>query len=161
MTNELLWGRDRFVKYDTIEDCWRCLVVKFIVSSAISDTWDLRMGIRNPVRNSFFLGNTVWDCQPSPMLYSKLFFFFSFTFFLLILLPYQVRWFYHPQFLQKTPPDFPWNVINTSAGEVSNNKVSHLVRFILGFGTENSVPLSEVSHILSVPLNEVFITIKW
>ena len=52
-------------------------------------------------------------------------------------------------------PDF------TSAGEVSNNKVSHLVRFILGFGTENTVPLSEVSHLLNVPLSEVFITIKW
>ena len=30
------------------------------------------------------------------------------------------------------------------------------MRFILGFGTENSVPLSEVSHLLSVPISEVF-----
>ena len=39
--------------------------------------------------------------------------------------------------------------------------VSHLVRCILGFQTEKSVPLSEVSHLLSVPLSEVFITIEW
>ena len=39
--------------------------------------------------------------------------------------------------------------------------VSHLVRFILGFRTEKSVPLSEMSHLLSVPLSEVFITIEW
>ena len=45
-------------------------------------------------------------------------------------------------------PDFLWNVINTSASEVLNNKVSHLVIFILGFETENSVPLSEVFIII-------------
>ena len=39
--------------------------------------------------------------------------------------------------------------------------VSHLVMFVLDFRTEKSVPLSEVSHLLSVPLSEVFITIKW
>ena len=52
----------------------------------------------------------------------------------------------------------PWFFLkcyNTSAGEVSSNKVSHLSRFILGFGTENSVPLSEVSHLLSVPLSKI------
>ena len=37
--------------------------------------------------------------------------------------------------------------------------VSHLVRFILGFQTQKSVPLSEMSHLLSVPLTEVFIAI--
>ena len=39
--------------------------------------------------------------------------------------------------------------------------VSHLARFILDFRTEKSVPLSEMSHLSSVPLSEVFITIEW
>ena len=50
---------------------------------------------------------------------------------------------------EKKRTDFPLNVINTNVREVSNNKLSHLVRFIVGFGTENSVPLSSV-----VPLTE-------
>ena len=49
----------------------------------------------------------------------------------------------------------------TDQPELSRILVSHLVRFILGFRTEKSVPLSEMSHIVSVPLSEVFITIKW
>ena len=32
------WG---LLKYDTIEDCWRFLVVKFIILSAIFDTLNL------------------------------------------------------------------------------------------------------------------------
>ena len=43
-----------------------------------------------------------------------------------------------------------------SARELARIMVSHLVRFILGFWTEKSVPLSEMSHLLSVPLSEVF-----
>ena len=34
------------LQYDTIEDCWRFLVVIFIILSAISDTWDLRVDVR-------------------------------------------------------------------------------------------------------------------
>ena len=54
-----------------------------------------------------------------------------------------------------------WNVSDRSARELSRIMVSHLVRFILGFRTQKSVPLSEISHLLSVPLSEVFITINW
>ena len=54
-----------------------------------------------------------------------------------------------------------WNVVNTPAGELSNKKVSHLMRFILGFWTENTVSLSEVSHVVSVPRSEIFVTVKW
>ena len=61
----------------------------------------------------------------------------------ILLLPFtSFRWFFViirligfiiPKFCKET--DFPWNVINTSAREVSNNKVSHLLMFILDFGT--------------------------
>ena len=34
------------LKYDTIEDYWTFLVVKFIILSAISDTWTLGLGVR-------------------------------------------------------------------------------------------------------------------
>ena len=54
-----------------------------------------------------------------------------------------------------------WNVSDRSARELSRIMVSHLVRSILGFRTEKSVPVSEMSHLLSVPLSEVFATTKW
>ena len=42
-------GDTGLLKYDTTEDCWRFLVVKFIILSArsMSDTWDLGVGVRN------------------------------------------------------------------------------------------------------------------
>ena len=39
-------GDTGLLKYDTIEDCWRFVVVKFIILSAIY-TWDLGVGVRN------------------------------------------------------------------------------------------------------------------
>ena len=48
----------------------------------------------------------------------------------------------------------------TDQPELSRILVPHLVRFSVGFRTEKSVPLSEMSHLVSVPLSEVFITIK-
>ena len=52
MSNEYCEGDIGLLKYNTVEvfeDCWMFLVVKFIILSAISDTWGL--GVR--VRNSF------------------------------------------------------------------------------------------------------------
>ena len=112
-------------------------MVKFIILSAISHrpTWDF----------------TFWVCQPSPMLYSKLFLHF-------LLLLHILYWFFIVRLIDFIVPNSckkPWFSLkcskHISQRKVSNNKVSHLVRFILGFGTENSVTLSEVSHLLSVP----------
>ena len=35
------------LKFDTVEDCLRFLVVKLIILSTLSDTWDLGVGVRN------------------------------------------------------------------------------------------------------------------
>ena len=51
-------------------------------------------------------------------------------------------------------------LVNTSVTELPNNEMSHLVRFIISRWTDDSVPFCYVSHLVSVPLSEVFITIK-
>ena len=121
-------------KPNTIEDCQGFLVVNFIIF--ICYFWYLGLG---GGRHEFlFLGNTFRVCQPSPMTNALLKVISS-----ILLLPFtSFRWFFFiirligfiiPKFCKET--DFPWNVINTSAREVSNNKVSHLLMFILDFGT--------------------------
>ena len=40
-------GDTGLLKCNIIEDCWRFVVVKFIILSPIYDTWDLGVGIRN------------------------------------------------------------------------------------------------------------------
>ena len=78
-----------------------------------------------------FLSNTFWFCQPSPMLYSKLFLslLLLFHILLLILFHYQAQWYYYPQLLwpPPTPHWFSQKCYKRITGKVSNNKVSHLV----------------------------------
>ena len=40
-------GDTGLLKHDTIGDCWSFMVVKVIILSAISDTWDLGVGVRS------------------------------------------------------------------------------------------------------------------
>ena len=152
-------GGTALLNYDTIEDCWSFLVVTCIILSAIFDTWDFWVGARNSFSQAIHFGFLSSISNALLKVISS--FSSSPSQFLMILLHYQAHWFYYPQLLQKQDPYFPWHVTKTSAGEVSNNKVSHLERFILGFGTGKSVQLSEASHLLSVQLSEIFITIKW
>ena len=112
MSNELLWGRYRFL---IIWYYWRLLeVFGGKIYYLICYVWYLELwGVS---QEFLFLSNTFWFCQPSPMLYSKLFLSLLLLFHILslILFHYQAQWYYYPQLLWTNPPDFPRYIINAS-----------------------------------------------
>ena len=91
-------GHTGLLKYDTIEDCFSFMVVKFILS-AISDTWDLDMGVKIPFLKQYILSlSAISKCFIQSYFFL---FFFSFTLFHQFLVIIRLIGFIIPNFCKK------------------------------------------------------------